>query len=145
MQGYFPVELPIDFGIPSIVEEGGFPFETPTANTNVTGYTWNPMSPTGNGPAYYPNGQFYSGYDQEGQQLLHNDTDRSSTDRSLTRTHPNIIRLPSNTYFPIRHPESGGHDQYNYTPISSKPVLRRGTSQRSVRGKIRTYSELDIC
>src|SRR6202011_1236939 len=30
MQGYFPNEPPIDYNIPSLVEEGGFPFETPT-------------------------------------------------------------------------------------------------------------------
>jgi mitogen-activated protein kinase kinase kinase len=135
-QGYFPMELPIDYNIPCIVEEGGFPFETPTPNMNIAGYTWSPMSPTGNGVSYYPNGQFYASYDQE---PLHNDTERSPTDRNITRARPTINRLPSSTYFPMRHPGSGGHDQYSASPSSSKPLyVRRGTSQRGIRGgKIR--------
>ena len=130
--GYFPVELPIDYGVPSIVEEGGFPFETPSPN--MAGYTWSPMSPTGAGPSYYPNGQFYGSYEQEQQ---HGDLERSPTDR--TRTRPTVNRIPSNTYFPIRHPETGGHDPYNVNSSSSKPIfLRRGTSQRNIRSsKIR--------
>jgi len=132
--GYFPIELPIDYGVPSIVEEGGFPFETPSPNVGMAGYSWSPMSPPGAGPSYYTNGQFYGSYEQDQQ---HGDLERSPTDRARNR--PSVNRMPSNTYFPIRHPESGGHDQYNVNASSSKPVfLRRGTSQRNVRSsKIR--------
>lgn len=140
VQGYLPMELPIDYGIPSIVEEGGFPFETPTPNMNMQGYAWSPMSATENASSYYPNGQFYADYDQEpSQQALHNDNERSPTDRNLSRARPTISRIPSSTYFPMRHPESGGHDQYNSSPSSSKPfLLRRGISQRGIRsGKLR--------
>jgi mitogen-activated protein kinase kinase kinase len=141
VQGYFPMELPIDYGVPSIVEEGGFPFETPSPNVGVAGYSWSPMSPPGSNQAYYPNGQFFAGYDQEPpQSALHPDTERSPTDRNNAgRTRPTINRLPSNTYFPIRHPESGGHDQFSTPSSSAKPTfLRRVTSQRGARGaKIR--------
>ena len=131
--GYFPVDLPIDYGIPSIVEEGGFPFETPSPNAGIAGYTWSPMSPSGGGPSYYPNGQFYGNYEQE----QHSDGERSANDR--TRSRPTVNRIPSNAYFPIRHPETGGHDQYNVNPSSSKPVfLRGGAFQPNIRSsKIR--------
>src|SRR5271163_2311281 len=37
-QNYFlPQEIPIDYGVPSLVEEGGFPFETPSPT--MSGYT----------------------------------------------------------------------------------------------------------
>jgi mitogen-activated protein kinase kinase kinase len=141
-QSYFPMELPIDYGIPSIVEEGGFPFETPSPGAGRSGYAWSPISPNGTGQSYYPNGQFYATYDQDNtQQGLHTEqSERSPTDRNPTRPRPGVTRLPSNTYLPIRHPETGGHGQYSATSPLPKPTVfaRRTTSQRAVRpGRVR--------
>jgi mitogen-activated protein kinase kinase kinase len=127
--GYFPSEPPIDYGVPSIVEEGGFPFEIPSA-TGMAGYAWSPMSPTSTTP-YYSNGHYFPRYDTDTSQL--SDTERSPTDRTIAaRGRPGVTRLPSNTYLPIRHPETGGHDQYHPTP-SKGPTFSRRPPQRSVR------------
>ena len=134
---YFPLELPIDYGIPSIVEEGGFPFETPSPGASMTNYAWSPMPPSGIPQTYYPNGNYFAGYEQE--PAPHSEKERSPTDRvAPARQRPTMNRLPSNTYLPIRHPESGARGPYtSTTPTSSysKPAYpRRGTTpQRGVR------------
>jgi len=122
-QNYFlPQEIPIDYGVPSLVEEGGFPFETPSPT--VGGYNW--------GQPYYTNGgQYFTGYEQE--QPPQPPPERSPTDRNnatTTRLRPAIARMPSNTYSPLRYPETGGHDP-TAPSTSIKPVLRRGTSLRN--------------
>lgn len=139
---YFPLELPIDYGIPSIVEEGGFPFETPSPGVGMSSYAWSPMSPTGIPQTYYPNGNYFAGYDQDPSQV--SDKERSPNDRvaAPTRPRPGVNRLPSNTYLPVRHPESGGRAQYSTstpTPSFTKPNYnRRGASQRGApRNKVR--------
>jgi mitogen-activated protein kinase kinase kinase len=140
-QAFFPVEVPIDYNVPSIVEEGGFPFETPSPNVDANNpYVWTPVSPATGGPAYYPNGQYYQAYDQDASQQMHmQDAERSPTDRNLPWTRPGLTRLPSSTYFPIRHPETGGHDQY--APAGQAvppPFIRRGTSRGTLsRGRPR--------
>ena len=131
--GYFPVELPIDYGVPSLVEEGGFPFEIPISSANMAGYAWSPMSPTGTTP-YYSNGpQYFPDVTQ------HSDNERSPTDRTSSgRSRPGIARLPSNTYLPIRHPETGGHDQYHPSPGKQTSFPRRTTARPVRPSKIRT-------
>lgn len=152
MQGYFPAELPIDYGIPSIVEEGGFPFETPSPGAaGMQGYTWSPITPstgldayhpTAGGQVYYPNGQFFAGYDQDPSQQVSNiaeNEQRSPSERPTASrpSRPGVSRIPSNTYFPIRHPGTGGHDPYG-TPTLAKPAFtnRRVPPGRGLR-KIR--------
>ena len=117
-------ETPIDYGVPSLVEEGGFPFETPAPT--MSGYTW--------GQVYYPNGgQYFTGYEQG--QPPQQPQERSPTERNnAARVRPGIARMPSNTYSPIRYPETGGHYQHreSSTLTSLKPLfLRRGTSLRN--------------
>ena len=139
-QGFFPVEVPIDYNVPSIVEEGGFPFETPSPNVNMnSSYAWTPVSPA-TGQAYYPNGQYYSAYEHDASQPMHiSDIELSPNDRNLPRTRPGLTRLPSSTYFPIRHPETGGHDQYAAAAQAvPPPFIRRGTSRGGLsRGRPR--------
>ena len=72
--GYFPAEPPIDYNVPSIVEEGGFPFETPIAN-GLSNYAWSQLSPAGATPYYTSGPPYVPSYEPDG--IQHNDTERS--------------------------------------------------------------------
>jgi len=130
-QGYLPIEAS------STVEDGRLPFDTPPPNAGLPSYTWAPVSPSAQTQPYYPNGQYYSAYEEEAPQQIHlNDNERSPSDR---RSRPGLNRLPSGTYLPIRHPESGRHDQYApATSAAPSPFVRRGTSRDGLtRGRPR--------
>jgi mitogen-activated protein kinase kinase kinase len=119
----FAMDPPIDYGVPSLVEEGGFPFETPSTNVSGGGYAWTPISPSASQPTYFTNGQYYSAYDQE--QFIEDDR---STERNRVR--PGTQRIPSNSYIPIRHSD-GQHDQY------ASSSTRRGAARFLRSNRIR--------
>jgi mitogen-activated protein kinase kinase kinase len=132
---FYPLDIPIDPTILPIVEEGGFPFEMRSPMSNQPPYSWTPLSATTPEAAYYQSsaGQYFPNYEQDS---AHNESDRSPTS-SGSRNRPGFMRLPSNTYLPVRHPETGGHDQHNTSGGGGKVIqayVRRGLG-RTRQGK----------
>jgi mitogen-activated protein kinase kinase kinase len=137
--GYnFAAEPPIDYGVPSLVEEGGFPFETVSTNVSSGGYPWSPITPPGAAQsAFYTNGQYYT-YDQDlSPSFIHSDSDRANAQAERPSTvvpvrvvRPGTQRIPSNSYNPLRHTnDTPTHDQY--APSTSAP--RRGGARYLLR------------